>query len=106
MLSATFHDRGSVADDPDFSVNLSRSRANFHGPEILYIFRRNCYTSQVDADSSFPYGVAKTTRCMSWSQDQANGSWLNKKRKGVCYAQTTVCLILASKQPLQAKQAA
>ena len=33
------------AYDPDFSVDLSRSRANFRGPEILYIFRRNCYTS-------------------------------------------------------------
>ena len=45
------------AYDPDFSVHLSRSRANFHGPEILYIFRRNCYTSQADSNSSFPSGM-------------------------------------------------
>ena len=44
------------AYDPDFSVDLSRSRANFHGPEILYIFCRNCYTSQADANFSFPSG--------------------------------------------------
>ena len=42
MLSATFHDQGSGADDPDFSVDISRSRANFRSPEILYIFHRNC----------------------------------------------------------------
>ena len=42
------------AYDPDFSVDLSRSWANFRSPEILYIFCRNCYTSQADANSSFP----------------------------------------------------
>ena len=55
MLSVTFDDQ---AYDPDFSVDLSRSRANFRDPEILYIFRRTCYTSQADANSSFPSGVA------------------------------------------------
>ena len=29
------------AYDPDFSVDLSRSRANFRGSKILYIFLRN-----------------------------------------------------------------
>ena len=53
MLSVTFDDQGGGA----FSVDLSRSRANFRGPEILYIFRRNCYTSQADANSSFPDGT-------------------------------------------------
>ena len=32
MLSATFHDRGGVADDPDFSVDLTRSTATFRTP--------------------------------------------------------------------------
>ena len=55
MLSITFDDLGGAGHyDPDFSVDLSRSRANFHGPEILCIFHRNCYTSQADANSSFP----------------------------------------------------
>ena len=43
------------ANDPDFSVDLGRSRATFRTTEILYIFRRNCYTSQGDPDSRFPY---------------------------------------------------
>ena len=55
MLSATFHDWGGGADDPDFSVDLTRSMATFRTPEILYIIRRNCYTTQGDPDSSFPY---------------------------------------------------
>ena len=56
MLSVTFDDRGQGwggAYNPDFSVDLSRSRANFRSPEILYIFRINSYTSQADANSSF-----------------------------------------------------
>ena len=57
MLSDTFHEWGGVADDPDFSVDLTRSMATFHTPEILYILRRNCCTSQGDPDSSFPYLV-------------------------------------------------
>ena len=36
MLSDTFHDRGSMADDPDLSVALTRSMATFRRPEILY----------------------------------------------------------------------
>ena len=59
MLSITFDDWGlgrGRAYDPDFFVDLSRSRANFRGPEILYIFRRNCYTSLADANSSFHNG--------------------------------------------------
>ena len=48
------------AYDPDFSVDLSRSRANFRGPEILYIVCRNCYTSQADANSSFSSGEYPT----------------------------------------------
>ena len=55
MLSATFHDWGGGADDPDFSVDLTRSTAIFRAPEILYIIRRNCCTSQGDPDSSFLY---------------------------------------------------
>ena len=43
------------ANDPDFPVDLSRSRATFRITEILYIFPRNCYSSQGDPDSSFPY---------------------------------------------------
>ena len=43
------------ADDPDFSVDLTWSMAKIHTPEILYIICRNCYTSQGDPDSSFPY---------------------------------------------------
>ena len=43
------------ANDPAFSVDLTRSRANFRIPEILYTIRQNCYTSQGDPDSSFPY---------------------------------------------------
>ena len=39
----------------DISVNLTRSMATFHTPEILYIICRNCYTSQGNPDSSFPY---------------------------------------------------
>ena len=37
MLSATFDDRGGGANDPAFSVDLTRSRAIFRDPEILYI---------------------------------------------------------------------
>ena len=55
MLSATFDDRGGGANDPPFSVDLTRSRAIFRDPEILYIIRRTCCTSQGDPDSSFPY---------------------------------------------------
>ena len=54
MLSATFHDWGGRADDPNLSVALTRSMAAFHSPDLLYIIRRNCYTSQGDPDSSFP----------------------------------------------------
>ena len=31
-----------------------QTTATFCTPEILYIIRRNCYTSQCDPDSSFP----------------------------------------------------
>ena len=54
MLSATFHDRMSEANDPDFSVDVTRYMATFSTPEILYIIRRNSYTSQGGPDSSFP----------------------------------------------------
>ena len=54
MLSATFHYWGGIANDPDLYVALTRSMATFRCPEILYIIRRNCYTSQGDHDSSFP----------------------------------------------------
>ena len=53
MLSATVHDWGVGADDPDFSGDLTRSMATFRTLEILYIIYRNCYTSQGDPDSSF-----------------------------------------------------
>ena len=58
MLSATFDDRGGGANYSTFSVNLTRSRAIFSDPEILYIIRRTCCTSQGDPDSSFPCGHA------------------------------------------------
>ena len=54
MLSATFDDRGGGANDPAFSVDLTSFTAIFCSPEILQIFRGNCYTSQGDPDSSFP----------------------------------------------------
>ena len=56
MLSATFDDRGGAANYPAFSVDLTRSRAIFRDPEILYIICRTCCTSQGDPDSSFPCG--------------------------------------------------
>ena len=55
MLSATFHDRGVGADDPDFSADLTWSTATIRTPEILYIICRNCYIPQGYPDSSFPY---------------------------------------------------
>ena len=62
MLTATFHDQGGGANDPDFSVNLTRSTATLRTPEILYIICRNCYTFQDDPDSSFPY-LGGADRC-------------------------------------------
>ena len=56
MLSATFDDRGGGANYPAFSADLTSSRAIFRDPEILYIIRRTCCTSQGDPDSSFPCG--------------------------------------------------
>ena len=55
MLSATFDDRWGGANDHAFSIDLTRSRANFCTPEILYIIHRNFYTSQGDPDYSFLY---------------------------------------------------
>ena len=60
MLSATFDDRGGGANDPAFSVDLTRSRAIFRDPEVLYIIRGTCCTSQGDPDSSFPCGLNGT----------------------------------------------
>ena len=60
------------AYDPGFSVDLSRSRAYFRGPEILYIFRRNCYTSQADANSSFPSGVQLISDPQAAGQNKAS----------------------------------
>ena len=54
MLSATFHDQGNGADDPDHSVNLPRSTANLSCPDLLYIIRGNQDHSQGDPVSSFP----------------------------------------------------
>ena len=51
------------ADDPDFSVDLTRSMAIFHTPEILYVIPRNCYTSQGDPDSSFPLWSSHVCHC-------------------------------------------
>ena len=45
---------GGGANDPAFSMDLNSSKAIFRSPEILEIFRGNCYTSQGDPDSSFP----------------------------------------------------
>ena len=36
MLSAAFYDWGGGANDPDFSVDFTRSTATFRTPEILY----------------------------------------------------------------------
>ena len=69
MLSATFGDRGGGANDPAFSVDLTRSRAIFRDPEILYIIRGTCCTSQQsqgDPDSSFPSGCGDV--CV-WGSD-------------------------------------
>ena len=57
LLSATFDDREGGANYPAFSVDLTRSRAIFRDPEIVYIIRRTCCTSQGDPDSSFPCGL-------------------------------------------------
>ena len=54
-----FRWRGGGANDPAFSVDLTRSRAIFRDPEILYIIRGTCSTSQGDPDSSFPYGIGR-----------------------------------------------
>ena len=66
MLSATFDDRGGGANDPAFSVDLTKSRAIFCDPEILYITRGTCCTSQGDPDSSFPCGTLVTDRLTVW----------------------------------------
>ena len=55
MISATFHDWGGRANDPDFSIDHTWSTASIRTPKILDIIRRNCYTSQGDPDSIFPY---------------------------------------------------
>ena len=55
-LSMTGGPGGGEANDPAFSVDLTRSRAIFRDPEILYIIRGTCCTSQGDPDPSFPYG--------------------------------------------------
>ena len=51
---------GLGAKDPAFSVDLTRSRAIFRDPEILYIICGTCCTSQGDPDSSFPHGPVRT----------------------------------------------
>ena len=61
MLSATFHDQGVGADDPDFSIDLNRSTATFRTPEISYIILRKCHTSQGDPHSTFPYLLCYTS---------------------------------------------
>ena len=53
MLSATFDDRGAGANYPAFSADLTRSRAIFRDPEILYIIRRTCCTSQAPLEFFF-----------------------------------------------------
>ena len=63
---------GDGADDLDFSVDLTRSTATFHTPEILYIIHRNSYTTQGDPDSSFPLQIPgkvdkfKYSPCSDW----------------------------------------
>ena len=51
---------GGGANYPAYSVDLTRSRAIFHDPEILYIICRTCCTSQGDPDSSFPCGHTRS----------------------------------------------
>ena len=61
------------ANDPDFSVDLSRSRATFCTTEILYIFHRNCYTSQGDPDSVFHTSLEVVFQEQSYSS--LNSGW-------------------------------
>ena len=72
MLSTTFDDREGRANDPDFSVNLTRPRATFHTPEILYIMSRNYYTSQGDPDSSFSLWGAEAWGMRSTERRKVN----------------------------------
>ena len=58
------------------------SRASFHTTEILYIFLRNCYTSQGDPDSSFPYlwSIAKLHAQFShWTVNLSSNSLVERQ---------------------------
>ena len=90
MLSATSHDRGCGANNPDFSVDLTRSTSTFRTPEILYIIRRNCYTSQGDPDSSFPYLFACSCHC---SDITANHRLTATVMSLQCYVHNTQALL-------------
>ena len=57
MLSATFHDRGNGADDPDLPVTLTRTTATLSSPDLLYIIHGNGYFSQAVGDTSFSIWV-------------------------------------------------
>ena len=82
MLSATFHNWGGGADDPDFSVDLTRSTATFHTPEILYIIRRSRCTSQGDPDSSFPC-LCNDMQC---NEIQCNDLQCNDMQCNLCHS--------------------
>ena len=53
MLSSTFHDSGSGANDPDLSVTLTTSTATLRSTDLLYIIHNNGYFSQAVGDTSF-----------------------------------------------------
>ena len=52
-MFANIYPCSMTGDEPDFSIDLTRSMATFHTPEILYIICRNCYNAQGDPDSGF-----------------------------------------------------
>ena len=64
MLSTTFDDQGSRANDPDLSVVFTRSMAGLSSPDLSYIIHGNGYFSQTAGPYSFCYG-AQSSLCIS-----------------------------------------
>ena len=96
MLSATFDDRGGGANYPAFSMDLTRSRAIFHDPEILYIIRRTCCTSQGDPDSSFPCGITRSykntnDRVLNWNKTRTNSVLVSLFSQAVTDSSLPLC---------------
>ena len=59
VFSATFF-------GPDLSVALAPDQPIFYGPDLLYIFRRNCNFSRAVPDSSFPLWLQVTCQNSSF----------------------------------------